>query len=240
MGKRTNQNSILFLTTLGVYLGLVLVGATPQAFGQATPASTGEGRTTRTEDGLYPQVNFDDSVVVYLQDVESFLVDLQKLRDRQAVDLRTALFNVAQSSQLPCVPGNQAGSYTAEKFTTTVEALRPLLERYTKVFTDGYALSDCLSTDRFSDLTATHSRFEVKADIDGLSISVSAKKGSPSRAFELAQLLRPTFQKYRQNTTRSLRDQLVTATVIAAQNDQIFVITHLPRAGLIALLSKRA
>jgi hypothetical protein len=30
-----NHNSILFLTTLGVYLGLVLVGATPQVLAQA-------------------------------------------------------------------------------------------------------------------------------------------------------------------------------------------------------------
>ena len=30
MNTRKGQNSILILTTLGVYLGLVLVGATPQ------------------------------------------------------------------------------------------------------------------------------------------------------------------------------------------------------------------
>jgi hypothetical protein len=36
--NRKNQNSILFLTTLGVYLGLVLVGATPQVLAQAATA----------------------------------------------------------------------------------------------------------------------------------------------------------------------------------------------------------
>lgn len=35
MTNRKSQNSILFLTTLGVYLGLVLVGATPQVLAQA-------------------------------------------------------------------------------------------------------------------------------------------------------------------------------------------------------------
>src|SRR5258705_5410586 len=34
MNTRKNQNSILFLTTLGVYLGLVLVGATPKVVAQ--------------------------------------------------------------------------------------------------------------------------------------------------------------------------------------------------------------
>jgi len=36
--NRKSQNSILFLTTLGVYLGLVLVGATPQVLAQAATA----------------------------------------------------------------------------------------------------------------------------------------------------------------------------------------------------------
>lgn len=35
MSKRKNQNSILVLATLGVYIGLVLVGATPQVLAQA-------------------------------------------------------------------------------------------------------------------------------------------------------------------------------------------------------------
>ena len=38
MTNRKSQNSILFLTTLGVYLGLVLVGATPQVLAQAATA----------------------------------------------------------------------------------------------------------------------------------------------------------------------------------------------------------
>ena len=33
--SRKSHNSILFLTTLGVYLGLILVGATPQVLAQA-------------------------------------------------------------------------------------------------------------------------------------------------------------------------------------------------------------
>jgi hypothetical protein len=35
LNTRKNQNSILVLATLGVYLGLVLVGATPQVLAQA-------------------------------------------------------------------------------------------------------------------------------------------------------------------------------------------------------------
>ena len=39
MAKTKNQNSILFLTTLGVYLGLVLAGAAPQAIASGAAMS---------------------------------------------------------------------------------------------------------------------------------------------------------------------------------------------------------
>jgi hypothetical protein len=51
--KRKGQNSILFLTTLGVYLGLVLVGATPQVLANAA--------TTRNFD-IRDEIEFQDKL----------------------------------------------------------------------------------------------------------------------------------------------------------------------------------
>lgn len=53
MDKRKGQNSILFLTTLGVYLGLVLVGATPQVLANAA--------TTRNFD-IRDEIEFQDKL----------------------------------------------------------------------------------------------------------------------------------------------------------------------------------
>lgn len=39
MSRKNNHNPIYFLTTLSVYLGLVLVGASPQVLGQAKLAN---------------------------------------------------------------------------------------------------------------------------------------------------------------------------------------------------------
>jgi len=44
MERTTNHNSIYFLTTLSVYLGLVLVGASPQILSQAKIASDAQTR----------------------------------------------------------------------------------------------------------------------------------------------------------------------------------------------------
>ena len=69
MTNRKSQNSILFLTTLGVYLGLVLVGATPQVLAQAA--------TTR---------NFDISEEV--SHVENLDTDPSKDNDRNSVAIK--------------------------------------------------------------------------------------------------------------------------------------------------------
>lgn len=94
MTNRKNQNSILFLTTLGVYLGLVLVGATPQVLAQAATAKqfsvkdeikrrdeldnkpdncrTPDLEKIRELNALYPWYN-DISIIQYSYLVERFL-----------------------------------------------------------------------------------------------------------------------------------------------------------------------
>lgn len=53
MEKRRGQNSILFVATLGVYLGLMLAGATPQVLANAA--------TTRTFD-IKDEIEFQDKL----------------------------------------------------------------------------------------------------------------------------------------------------------------------------------
>lgn len=87
MEKRKNQNSILFVATLGVYLGLVLAGATPQVM------AVQRGAMTRNFD-ISDEIEFkddldnkpdddrsslNDSVGVYLQDVEQLIAALGSL-----------------------------------------------------------------------------------------------------------------------------------------------------------------
>ncbi|MCB1025325.1 MAG: hypothetical protein KDB79_13100 [Acidobacteria bacterium] len=56
MNKNKNHNTIYFLTTLSVYLGLVFVGASPQALAQTTLAKNSHSQTfkinAQTENAL--------------------------------------------------------------------------------------------------------------------------------------------------------------------------------------------
>ena len=77
MSDRRNRNSIVFLTTLGVYLGLVLVGATPQVLAQAALTRDFDIRNEIVfEDDLDKKPDDESSIIprTASSDVESRIV----------------------------------------------------------------------------------------------------------------------------------------------------------------------
>jgi len=193
-------------------------------------------------DGLdiKPPDTFADSVRVYLEDLEFFLNGLRRLHADGKFDIDTGKFEVAQSTLLPCTMSNRAGSYTAEKFFTSDQLLRPGLERFSTLLTDGYSLQDCLPTDRFPGVEATSSRFESRFDGREFFVEVAVRKSSPERALWLAGVLRETLGVFRKPSNTPIRSSLIDNTSARARNDQVFVVTRLPRAGLASLFAKDA
>ncbi|MEO8648694.1 MAG: hypothetical protein ABI539_05970 [Acidobacteriota bacterium] len=239
-----NHNSILFLTTLGVYLGLVLVGgAVPQAFAHSATAKHFElTDEIEIEDDLDKNPDaeastLNESLGVYLQDVEFFLTGLRRLRVSGRFDAFRETFEVAQSTVLPCVPANKTGSYSAEKFATENEWLRPSLELFSKRLTDGYSLADCLPNDRLTGLEATSSKFAVTLDKSSFSVEVRVKKTSRIEAQRLLSELKQTYKLFVPTTSNSVRSRIYENTTFRAENDQVFIVTRLPRAGLSRLLN---
>lgn len=103
--NRKNHNSILFLTALGVYLGLVLVGATPQVLAQAaTTKQFAIREETGTRDDLDKKPDDSSSVISVRFDLEyigSFLAVLDNLSRRGRFDLLTDTFDVTPAALLP-------------------------------------------------------------------------------------------------------------------------------------------
>lgn len=240
MSTRKTQNSVLFLATLGVYLGLVLTGATPVL---------GHAATARQFD-LRDEIEFADefdnkpddetpafslSIKNYLEDVEAFLGTLRQLESERKFDRVADTFEVAQSTLLPCVPANATGNYTAEKFQLRNEALRPALERFSKLLTDGYSLAECLPNAQFADKDVTHSRFNVRLAGDALCVEVSIRRDGTSRAQVTAAELTAVRGTMSASDISSLRRTLLEHTNFRAENDRVQITTSLPRASLLAV-----
>lgn len=234
----------MFLTTLGVYLGLVLAGgASSQVFAHAA--------LTRNFD-IQDEIEFKDdldkkpddersslpeSVQVYLEDVEQFLASLQDLSKKGRFDLDLDTFEVAQASSLPCVAGNSVGSYTAEKFENRNTALNPALVRFSKRLYYGYSLFDCLPSTRFQGKESADSRFDFKLNGSGFSLEVAVKKSSPQSASMLLGPLGRTFKSFRTSDAAAIRNKVIENTTFRSENDQVFVVTYMPRASLEELVN---
>lgn len=243
---RKAQNSVLLLTTLGVYIGLLVAGgAAPQVF--AHSATTRQFEITdeiEVKDDLDRDPDERSSarmsLVTYFQDVENFVNTLKRLSGTKYFDAAADTFDVTQTTQLPCVPANKVGSYTANKFVAKNAAIRPWLETFSKLLTDGYSLGDCLPNSRFAPDEATDSKFNFHLDENELFVEVAVRKISPQNAKLLADDLASTLRALREEPSEPVRLRLYGSTTFRVGNDQIFVVTRLPRADLDPLLAKDA
>jgi hypothetical protein len=249
VNSRKGQNSILFLTTLGVYLGLVLVGATPQALAHQRAAMTRqfdirdeiEFRDDLDRDPDDERSPIGDSVEVYLQDLEQLIAALGGLDRNGKFDRASSHFEVSQTVLLPCMAFNQAGNYTPEKFQYKDASLRPALERFSKQLVYGYSLGDCVKNDSFAGKEAVASRSAFKFDGSALSVEIKVRKTSPGSARDLLGALPGAFRSDRILRGASvLRRKLVDATSFRKDNDQVFIVTRLPRASIDELLADNA
>jgi hypothetical protein len=234
------QHSLITLATIGVYIGLLMAGATPCALGQTPSATT---RPFSVKDDLERKENLDKkpdderspvtaSVQVYLEDVEYFLASLGRLGRNGKFDEQKDTFSVAQNSLLPCVDTNIAGRYTPTKFDASSEASRTAMDWFSRGMAYGYSLGDCVPNSGFS-VEAADSKFNFSLDKTSFTINLSVRKQSPQRAIDLSRELESTILLYSTGQDLTVRDRIINSTAFRAENDQVFVVTRLPRAGLL-------
>lgn len=248
VSNRKGQNSILFLTTLGVYLGLVFVGASPQVLAHQRGAMTRqfdirdeiEFRDELDNDPDDERSELSTSVEVYLQDLEQLLAAFGSLNKKGQFRTASDPFEVAQTVFLPCETFNTAGSYTPQRFDNANAALKPYLERFSKQLTYGYSLGDCVKTPSYPDKEAVASDFTFKLDKDAFSVAITIKKSSPQSASELAAALPPTLKTFREKSEAAVRQRIIESTTIRSDKDQVFIVTRLPRASIDSLLAMDA
>lgn len=246
MANRKNHNSVIFLATLGVYFGLVLVGgATPQVYSQAATTQNFEIKDEfKAKDGLDKNPDNDRSPVtasvqIYLQDVEHFLARLGQLKSQGKFDPNADSFDIAQNTLLPCRDSNQAGRYSPIRFETTSKSSLSALKSLSSGMTYGYSLGDCVANTEF-EVDAAESRFIVRLDGRAFSTSLGVRKQSPQRAYGLLREMDCTLKVYSREGNSRILQSIVGGTTFRSEKDQVFIVTRLPRAGLDSLLAKSA
>lgn len=226
-----------------MYLGLLLAGATPGVLAQQAALT----KQFNVNDEIERKDDLDKkpdderspvtaSVQIYLEDVEYFIASLSRLRSKGKFDLAKDEFSVAKSTALPCVAANKAGRYTPAKFDVTNDALRPSLELFSRGMEYGYSLGDCLANNEFSGIEAVDSQFSYSLDSKAFDVNVAVKKQSPQTALELIKELEGTLRLYDTPASSKLRKAIIANTRFTSDNDQVSVVTRLPRGSLDTLL----
>ena len=249
MSTRKGQNSILFLTTSGVYLGLVLAGgASPQVF--AHPAATTRNFDITDEiefkDDLdkKPDDNLDDlvrSVRDYFSELGSFVSDLQKLHQIDKFDPDYDTFKTNQVLFQPCP---ETGGELAEETTSDIDKwLKPALTD-AKYRTEGWTwLADCNASDKFKEANRKEARsatLTLSFDKKVLKYELSITRSGIERTESLFQGLTDAFNSIDKTDFDSRENVLWKNTQLRKSGNQVFIVTNLPRASLDDLLAKDA
>jgi hypothetical protein len=238
-----NHNSILFLTTLGVYLGLVLVGATPQVLAQA---ATVKQFTIREEIGARDDLDnkpgdesesAERAVQYYLEDIEEFLIALGDLSARGQFNVLSDTFDVTQTTLLPCVDGAKAERFSKVRFINSNELTNQALIRIINPMAYGYSLGDCVTS--ADGKTAKDSRFNVHLDDKELSVAIVVVRASDDHADSLARDLDAAKGLFKIQAT-PIRTAIIEHTLVRPIGEHTAIVTRLPRGSLPSLLVSKA
>ena len=236
MNTRKNYNSIVFLT---VYLGLVLVGATPQVLAQAaTPRLFDIQTDIEYKDDLdkkpdeEEKIDFAGSLENYFDEVEDFVENLIKLHQIEKFDTDYDKFEVAELGFVPCnVDGDPVRTSTlSEKIDN--RWLEPALRDARYSFENWDFLSDCLKDEKFKTGVSTSSKLKLYYDKSELKIEVSAFKSSPQKAERLAKPFDQASKIYEVDEEDSIVKTIHKNTSFKSENNQVFIVTRLARASI--------
>lgn len=246
MTNRKNYNSIVFLTALSVYFGLALVGAPPvlahaaltRNFDVQTEIEVKDDLDKKPDDeetGNFFELGLDEAVA-------DFISDLRNLKRQGKYKSNFVETFTANCSHSYCSKDAGGASIVIEKPNGEIaEALWKLHDKidvsdkngfYKRLQTEFLKDSDAKSCKRI-DLKLTFSRKE-------LNVNVGFSNESTQKAFALAENLNRAFIVKSSAAKDALARKIYENTRAVSTNDQVFVITRLPRGSLNTLLKQSA
>lgn len=238
MSKNKNHNSILFLTTLGLYFGLVLAGASPQLLAQAA--------TTRNFD-IKDEIEFKDDLDTkpdsdedaahwvdnYFGKFGELLEELGALHHDGKFDPGHDEFRLLYTTFVPCdykgVPTRRiVKDISGIKNKTLVPELTVAAIR----FEDYSGLSDCFESNKFGEYTVQSSDLTLEYDASSLTVKVSINKKSPELARQAAANFNRAFETLKIKSDSVPVKIFSEDTSFSFDNNQVFIVTRLPRGSI--------
>lgn len=248
MSNRKNQNSILVLATLGVYLGLVLVGATPQVLAQAAMT-----KQFNVKDEIEHKNEFDDNPDI--EELKSLITNSLEGKIASFIsEVKASEINsVGRASLRNSHSLHSLRNFCAEDWIEVTDPLKSS-SRGDDQFNELHRNLDIGSGWEF----ATVPRFiqaqegppkqkfckafsvSTGLDSDELSVKILFSRTDSLNAFRLAAYLNDFLYDRSHYFQDPITRQLYQYTRATSDYANVLIVTRLPRAGLDALLAANA
>ncbi len=230
-----------------MYLGFVLVGATPVLGHAATTRNFELTDEIEFKDDLDKKPEptskeLDKAIEDYFNRVGAFLRNLRKLRSIDEFDTAYHTFHNENVAFSPCPA---TGTGRSEQTATHIDRwLVPTIEEANFIAEEFAWLSDCLPYTGFKTRTEAQSAgIKLSYNKSELLHDLSLNFGSKSRAESVHTGLTAALGRFRsdeEDANYELIRTLLKHTSTTISSDKITVVTQLPRAALDSLLAKDA
>jgi hypothetical protein len=184
--------------------------------------------------------SFSDSLESYFADLEHFILNLQKLRSIEKFDPDYDKFALETIKFVPCdVNGDPIAENQASKSIDN-HWLEPAITDVVYKLEDTNSLSDCLPSNKFGKHKATNSGIRLSYDKDGLKVEISGYKSSPQKSKRFVERFNQVLKNYDLAEDEIIVGQIYKYTSIKSENNQVLIVTRLPRGSLDELLKQDA
>jgi len=231
VSNKNKHNSIVFLTTLSVYLGLVLVGAPPILAQAALTREQYEIKFAKeNKDELEKPLNDKN---LFIPQIIQLINELNSLSKQQSFDwnaknhyeIEGLVF--CESDNSPSYLGT--GSFGNEPFNASDDfAVRLGREISKRRVADGFG--DFYSQGVSFDFSTENSVFSLKTTVEN-------KNSQETQTF--FNEIMAYFKKFASIPISSKEKIIYENTKVTSENNQVFIVTRLPRGSLDELLKKR-
>lgn len=234
MSEKKNHNSLIFITTLSVYLGLVLVGSSPAVLAQAATTRVYDIKSeVVVEDDLDKkpdELSVDELAVVSNVDVVDIIGQFAEVLGKYE---RSGMLGQARS---PISFGVSVENFATTNKTTETTNLRneDLIEAFRQL-SDQLALnplrslSEPISRDKSA---AGRTSLLIKADDAALSVEISIQKRNARSATILAQELNRALERRIVVSDTSVQLGVLSSARVYTANNLVFITAALPRSAI--------
>lgn len=231
------QNSFLAVATLGVYLGLILAGATPTVLAQAATAK---------QFNVKDEVAKGDDLDKKPEGCDSLAAKLREKRSRFVFNENDLLAYAAGLQQTLQSYVRDHGSFAGLNWDlASARRLRSAEENERPVLVDAKANTHRQENEKpqaglFGILPGTAFEFYTVSNGYDLITTAAASRQGEREAQRLAIAYDAVLDLYRCSSKDPVEKLILDYTEIAWADNQVFIITRLPRGSLDTLLASNA